>query len=436
MDLTTLLNEGHDCSCGRRHTAPIRRFAYAENVIDVLPETIGDVTDAAISRAVVVADARTWAVAGQRVYDVLGQSGHIKRILLNDTAHGGPVCDRQTADQLKAQITAASAEFVIGVGSGVINDLCKWASFELGLGYMIVATAASMNGYAAANVAPMIDGVKVLVRAAAPRAVVAVPEVIENAPFEMTAAGFGDMLAKFQSNCDWLMNHFLFDEFYCPFCASLADGIEGVLRNAADIRDRKPEAIGTLFESLFRSGVAMTLVGTSAPASGGEHLLSHTLDMASFVQGRQHDLHGRQVGLGVMMSAKLYERILQQDRLEFVEWAGDIDAAFWKQEHVIEAVRSQYQQKLPTIEQVKQKLSNPAAWQALRDILLKSVKSPSQITQWLTDAGAARTPEDIGYTAKQVSDALAHMHEIRKRFTIVDLAKLSGDLTTNTGDYF
>lgn len=436
MDLTTLLTQGHDCPCGRRHIAGIRHYAYAENVIDTLPDTLLQVTDVSLSRCTVVADVRTWDVCGKRVYDTLGRSGIIEYIILDDTNHGGPVCDRHTVEQLRDKIAEASAQIVIGVGSGVVNDLCKWASFELGLPYLIVATAASMNGYAAANVAPMVDGVKVLVRAAAPVAVLAQPQVIENAPFEMTAAGFGDTIAKFQSNCDWIMNHFLFDEYYCEFCASLIDGIEQKLQNPEDIRARKPDAIATLFEALFCSGLAMTLVGTSAPASGGEHLLSHTLDMASFVQGREYDLHGRQVGLGVILSSLLYEHILQRDRLQLGDLPDDIDETFWKQPHVIEAVREQYQQKQQSIKQVKDKLSDPAQWQILRNKLKKAVRTPQQIKQWLTQAGAACRPEDIGCSQDQLSEAIAHMHEIRKRFTIVDLAKLTSDLSKDMSDYF
>ncbi len=436
MDLTTLLARGVDCACGRRHIAGVRRYVYDDHIIDTLSKTVAELTDASVSRCVVVADVRTWEICGKQVFEALSQGGDVDHIILEDTDHGGPVCDQRTVNMLREKISALSVQLVIGVGSGVVNDLCKWASFELRLRYIIIATAASMNGYAAANVAPMIDGVKVLVRAAAPLAVLARPEVIENAPFAMTAAGFGDTLAKFMSNCDWLMNHFLFDEYYCPFCASLADGIEATLQRPEDIRARQPEAIEALFEALFRSGVAMTLVGTSAPASGGEHLLSHTLDMASFVQQRDHDLHGRQVGLGVVISSILYERVLAHDRLAFCEWAEDIDEDFWASSTVIEAVRSQYHKKRRAIETAGKKLSNPAGWQNLRQILLAAVKRPAQIRQWLERARAACLPEHIGCTPHQLQDALAHMHEIRNRFTIVDLAKMTGDLSVDPADYF
>jgi hypothetical protein len=132
----------------------------------------------------------------------------------------------------------------------------------------------------------------------------------------------------------------------------------------------------------------------------------------------------------------LYERILHHDRLDLGNLPDDIDETFWKDPHVIEAVRSQYQQKRHSIQQVKDKLSDPAQWQRLRDILKQAVKNPTQIKQWLHRAGAACGPEDIGCDNEHLGAVIGHMHEIRKRFTIVDLAKLTGDLSSDVRDYF
>ena len=72
-----------------------------------------------------------------------------------------------------------------------------------------------------------------------------------------------------------------------------------------DVRDRKPEALEALFHGLLLTGAAMTMAETSSPASGGEHLISHTLDMMSFIDGKPHDLHGRQVGVGTILTADI-----------------------------------------------------------------------------------------------------------------------------------
>ena len=64
----------------------------------------------------------------------------------------------------------------------------------------IFATAASMNGYAAANVAPAVAGVKTLIHARAHRIVASDPAVLAAAPAALTSAGLGDVIAKMREH--------------------------------------------------------------------------------------------------------------------------------------------------------------------------------------------------------------------------------------------
>jgi len=437
MELAKLLGTRFDCDCGRTHQVPIRRFLYESGAVQQLPDVLADsLNGSPASRAVVVADARTWAVCGSAVHETLRGGGlDVAHIIVPDGAHGGPVCDETTSASLAGQLRERRPEVVVAVGSGVINDLCKWTSFELGVPYVVVATAASMNGYAAANVAAKIDGVKVLVEARPPVAVVADPEVIERAPLEMTTAGFGDTIAKYQSNTDWLMNHLVLDEYYCAFCAGIVAGLEPLyLERPEDLREGKPGAVRGLFEALFWSGVAMTVVGTSAPASGGEHLLSHTLDMVSDVEGRPHDLHGRQVGIGTIFSAALYERLLALDSPELVGLPKAVDTDYWRAPALTAAVRQQYEAKQAAAATVRRDLATAAAWDRLRSQLAQATQPAETIHQWLRRAGGATTAAEIGCTRATLRAAALHMHEMRKRFTVVDLAWMAGILPQAADD--
>ncbi len=279
---------------------------------------------------------------------------------------------------------------MVAVGSGVINDLSKWASFELKIPYVVVATAASMNGYSSANVAPTIAGVKMLIEARPPLAVVAEPAVIEQAPHEMITAGFGDTIAKHQSNGDWVFNNLLLDEYHCGFCAGIVGDIEPLYLDCPEhIHQRRPEAIQGLFEALFWTGMAMTLVGTSVPASGGEHLLSHTLDMMAEVRGESHDLHGRQVGVGTLFSAALFERVLAVETPTVGDLPSEVDDAVWSTPSVARAVREQYQAKRQRLGVLREKIAQQDLWDQLRTRLTAEVKGPMTIYNWLTRAGGA-----------------------------------------------
>jgi len=372
----------------------------------------------------IVADCRTWRVCGEQVYNSLRQNGfETDHVIIPDGPDAGPVCDDRTCAWLKEQIRDRLPDAVVAVGSGVINDLCKWASFELNIPYVVVATAASMNGYAAANVAAKIDGVKVLIEARPPIIVVAEPQVIQNAPKEMTAAGFGDTIAKYQSHADWVMNNLIFGEYYCQYCAELATGFESLLLKHPDgIKKGQSEAITELFTALFWTGAAMTLVGTSAPASGGEHLLSHVLDMIADLRKEKHDLHGRQVGLGAIFSAALYQRLLRIETPSFAELPQDIDSKFWMVPTAVNVIKEQYLAKRPQLEIMRQKVSQPQIWKQLKARLRPATKSPQQLKDLLLRAGAASSIAEIGCSREKAKAAAMHMHEIRKRCTVIDLA--------------
>ena len=245
----------------------------------------------------------------------------------------------------------------------------------------------------------------------------------------MTAAGFGDTIAKHQSNADWVMNRSLSASTTASSVRASSRSLEPLyLDHPEDIRDGRPEAVRGLFEALFWTGMAMTLVGTSAPASGGEHLFSHTLDMMAEIRGERHDLHGRQVGLGTLLSAALYQRVLAMDSPALRPLPPAIDERFWSVPSVVAAVAEQYEAKKQRLEPIRQKIAQRDAWDQLRTGLAAEVKSPETIRTWLQRAGAAVSIADIGCSRERIRSAILHMHEIRKRFTIVDLAWLTGVL--------
>jgi glycerol-1-phosphate dehydrogenase [NAD(P)+] len=424
-----LLGTTFACECGRSHEIPIKCLIYAEDALERLPKVLGSLVDG--HSIVLVGDQRTWDIAGRSAKEALEQTGWSTRhIIVPDAGGSSPVCDDTTHDWLNERLP--NADIALAVGSGVINDLTKWSAFERDLPYAALATAATMNGFTAANVAPAVEGVKTLIGARPPLAVFAIPSVIVAAPFELTASGLGDTIAKPVSTADWLLNHIFCDEYFCRYCSEMINELEPCyLDRPEEIKNRKPAAIEALFDALLYSGIAMTIVGTSAPASGGEHLLSHTLDMMSVVDGIGHDLHGRQVGLGAIFSSALYDHIFRIESPKAHPLFSDIDESFWAS--LAENVREQYEQKKPALRIIREKLRNGDTWQAFRDAAKQQVRCPREIKKCLKTAGAAHTFADIGCSRERLLAAALHMHEIRKRPTIVDLAWMVGILPDAAG---
>jgi len=142
MDYEQLLNTTFQCQCGKTHTVPIRRIVYAEDALDAIPDTLAAFTPG--RRVLILADQRTWSIAGEQASRLLRQAGwNVNHIILPDTDHGGSVCDDRTFDALNTQLPPA--DIMLAVGSGVINDLTKWLAFERGLPYAVLATAAPPN---------------------------------------------------------------------------------------------------------------------------------------------------------------------------------------------------------------------------------------------------------------------------------------------------
>ena len=162
MNPEKMLDTTFDCECGRSHKVPIRSIIYAEDALVRLPEVLGSLVSG--RRIVLVADKRTRAIAGERAKEALEQTGwSVHDIIVPDTNHGGPVCDEATHAWLNDLMPPA--DIALAVGTGVINDLTKWSAFDKDIPYAVFATAATMNGFTAANVAPTIKGVKTLIRA-------------------------------------------------------------------------------------------------------------------------------------------------------------------------------------------------------------------------------------------------------------------------------
>ncbi len=422
--LESLFGKTFLCQCGRTHEVPVKVVHYAEDALLVLPEVFAPHTRG--RSVILLSDVRTHEIAANEAASNLIRAGwQVESVVVPDRDLGSPLCDDRTFNALLSRV--GRPDGLIAVGSGVINDLTKWLSFEIKVPYVTVATAATMNGYTAANVAATINGVKQLVHAQAPVAVLAVPSMIARAPFELTAAGLGDAVAKPVSVADWRINHWFFDEYYCSYCADIISGIESLYYdNPQKVGMRTPDGVKAVFDALIYSGLAMTLIGTSAPASGGEHLFSHTLDMMGLVDGLPTDLHGRQVGLGTILASALYERILGVSSPELCDMPGSIDKTFWGP--LAGPVAVQYEGKRDRLRQVRARLSLPGEWQNLQAIARRNTKGPRQIADCLASAGAARYIEDIRCTRERARAALLHMHEIRQRTTVVDLAWLVGIL--------
>lgn len=305
MEIKELLLGKENCECGKSHKCPISYVVISENAFDCLPEITSE-----YSNILLVADKNTYAVCGDTVKEKLGT--RLADTLVYATTDV-LVPDEKALGELKSHVKV-NTDLIIGIGSGVINDLCKQISFESNLPYYIVATAPSMDGYASKGSALILEGMKVTLTADVPKAIIADVNVLKNAPFEMIQSGYGDIIGKYSCLNDWKLAHVVNEEYLCPFVMNATyEAVEKTVRLADGLVARDGEAVKALMEALVAVGILMAYVGNSRPASGSEHHMSHYFEIVGIVRGEKYFPHGIDVCYSAIDTARIREKLLEID---------------------------------------------------------------------------------------------------------------------------
>lgn len=293
------------CPCGKPHTCPIRAVRIGEGALLSLPAVCEG-----YRRILLVADTNTYAACGERAEALLGDLVVSKQIFSGEEL---VIPDEVSVEAIEGKLTDG-VDLIVGVGSGVINDLCKFVGHKHSLPYIIVATAPSMDGYASAGAAMILDGMKVTPSATPPMAIVADTEVLKNAPMDMIRAGYGDIIGKFSCLNDWKLAAYIRGEYFCQTVYDMVmDTAKRVRALASGIASRDGEAVTALMEALVEVGVAMAYVGNSRPASGSEHHLSHFFEITGILNGTPYLPHGTDVAYSSVLTARLREEILSRE---------------------------------------------------------------------------------------------------------------------------
>jgi len=250
-------------------------------------------------RAIVVTGGHTRKIAGEKASEILSDAGYEITLIEVGSING------ESIESVKKLALEDKAEFMLGVGGGRIIDTGKIASDELHIPFISVPTIASHDGIASprASLKDKDRGNPVSIQTHAPLAIIADTEIIFSAPYRFTAAGCGDIIANYTAVRDWQLAHRLRNAAFSNYAAALAEMTANmIMENAKEIRNQDEKSVWTVVKALVSSGVAMSIAGSSAPASGSEHKFSHALDMIV----EKPALHGEQCGVGTIMMAYLY----------------------------------------------------------------------------------------------------------------------------------
>lgn len=393
ITLRELKEQSKACSCGNQHYEVLMEKVVISH--NALIEAVSYIKEKDFQKIAVVADQTTFQIAGKKLSSLLEQSKIVHSLaIIQPNDQGDVVADEVTLIEAMLGIPQ-DVDVVIAVGAGTIHDITRFSSFKMGKPFISVPTAPSVDGFNSMGAPVVIKGMKTTYQMQSPIALFADISILQKAPKDMIAAGFGDMIGKYTSLADWKFSHLIAGEAYCPLSASLTkEALQECEKRADEISQGDSKGIQVLIEALIQSGFAMLIVGHSSPASGGEHHISHFWEMDFLQNGKPQVLHGAKVGVSTQVILDLYKK-------SFLELVSN-------------------QQRLEGLDiEKKEKIENVLENQDEVLSVLHSLPDPTYIAELLAKLGGAVKPNELGIGDELVRESLLKAHHLRSRYTML-----------------
>jgi glycerol-1-phosphate dehydrogenase [NAD(P)+] len=282
---------------------------------------------------------------GEGMAELVGQSVQISldsseiTVVAQETVHGNDVADIvSTAFGLPRE-----AQAIVAVGGGVAVDVGKYAAFLNRLPVIAVPTAISNDGFASPGASLRVDGRRVSAKSTIPFGVVIDTTVIKGSPVRFTFSGIGDLVSKYSAIADWKLAYHATGEPLNDFSAMIS--LQSV-ENLVNHPDKSVDDLAFLqlvCGALVMSGVAMEVAGSSRPASGSEHLISHAYDSIA----APPSLHGLQVGVATLATTWLQGNPAHTTVVRVLQETGF--TAFMREHRLDRATFLQAVQLAPTV---------------------------------------------------------------------------------------
>lgn len=241
---------------------------------------------------------------GDIIFEALNRNKGLKVMEDND-------CDENSMEYIteKAFSIPAGTEAIVGIGGGKVLDVAKYIAFLSDLPFLSVPTSTAHDGFTSSGCSLYINGHRTSVHARMPYGIIVDTAVIKKSPEKFIYSGIGDIVSKVTAVFDWLFEEEKGVTRVDDLAVMIAKkSVNSIVRMPySDIKE--DFFIKELVDSLTMSGIAMEIAGNSSPASGSEHLISHSLDKMT----SKPQLHGIQVGIATYIMSLVqnhrYERV-------------------------------------------------------------------------------------------------------------------------------
>jgi glycerol-1-phosphate dehydrogenase [NAD(P)+] len=229
----------------------------------------------------------------------------------------------------------------------------------------------------------------------------------------------------------------LWDE---PFDAAIhrraRQALDKCMASAEQIGRAEEAGICSQMEGLIETGLCMLAAGSSRPAGGAEHHMSHYWEMKLLQEGRPAILHGAKVGVATTLVARRYERIRQMSQDEVK--ARLSAAALPDREREIALLQSVFGpvagqsilEQAPFLNLSAEgferlKATIVARWGDIQAIAA-TVPATEELVGLLCTVGGPADTRSLGLNDDEVAMAQKYAHFLRNRFTVMKLAYYLG----------
>ena len=418
---------GQKCACGKEHVLPKCKIISGQNVLESIVEVVKDFN---AKKVFVLSDKNTFLVCANKVLQILDK---------NDIKYTSYSFNEDKLEPNEQSVGSAIMNFdyqcdlVVGVGSGVINDIGKILSATAKTPYVIIGTAPSMDGFASATSSMTRDGLKISLNSKCADVIIGDLEIMKNAPMHMLKSGLGDMIAKYVSICEWRISNAIAGEYYCEKTAQIVrNAVKKCVDNAEGLLNREIDAVKAVFEGLVVCGAAMAYVGCSRPASGVEHYFSHVWDMRAITFDLPIELHGIQCAVGTYIACSLYERIkdISIDKNKALSFVKDFDydkyAKFLKEFLGKSAISMiELEQKEQKYDKEKHGLRLDVIenkWQQILQIIDQEIPNFDEINNLFDKIGLPKTLKEIYVDENLLRETFVATKDIRDKYVLSRLA--------------
>jgi len=250
-------------------------------------------------KVLLLGDSKTFSIGGDSI------TRDFKKKNIKVLRHRISNSDEPNVKTVRKLIAENKPDIIIGFGGGKVLDVAKLAAGLCQTKFISIPTTLSNDGISSpVSVIKNKNNIPVSHITKAPFGVIVDIAIIKKAPIRHIKAGVGDLISNLSAVFDARLAQSKNLEEISTTALTLAEAGATNLLDFPHESIKSSEFLLSLTRGLIKSGFAMCIIGSSRPASGSEHKISHSLD---HLYSSRKTLHGEQVGIAAIFTMFLQE---------------------------------------------------------------------------------------------------------------------------------